>query len=55
MRHRTGPLRKVSRVVIRSGGLYEQDLVELECGHRVRSNSRNRAHCDKCPAPEKPV
>jgi hypothetical protein len=48
-RHRTGPLRKVVRVIHRSGQLYEQGMVELECGHRVRSNSRNRAHCGQCP------
>jgi hypothetical protein len=49
-KHRTGPLRVVKRVILKTGQLYQQNLVELECKHRVRSNSPvgNRAHCDIC-------
>jgi len=49
-RQRTGPLRRVTRIIIKSGQLYIQNLVELECGHRVKSNSTvgRRAHCADC-------
>ena len=50
--NRTGPLKHVTRVVVRTGEQRVQNLVELECGHRVRSDSPvgNRAHCNRCPA-----
>ena len=49
-KHRTGPLKQVVRVIVRTGRLYEQNLVQLECGHKVRSNSPvgNRAPCGDC-------
>jgi hypothetical protein len=47
---RTGPRRDVVRIIIKTRGTYEQSLVQLSCGHRVRSNSPigHRAHCDTC-------
>lgn len=46
-RQRVGPLRPVARVICRAPGLFMQGLVELSCGHRVRSNSLvgQRARC----------
>ena len=51
--HRTGPLKKVVRVIIRTGDQRVQNFVQLECGHRVRSDSPvgRRAHCGACEAP----
>jgi hypothetical protein len=50
-RQRKGPLKAIRRVVRRAiGGGYNQALVELECGHLVKTNSTRRARCDRCPA-----
>lgn len=48
--HRTGPLRLVKRIIFKTGEQRVQNLVELECGHRVRSDSPlgHRAHCNHC-------
>lgn len=45
---RKGPLRKIVGLVKAGDGLFDRDLVELECGHRVRSDGIYRARCDKC-------
>ncbi len=48
-RQRRGPLKAIKRVLRKAiGGGYHQALVELECGHIVKSNSKDRARCDKC-------
>lgn len=47
-KQRRGPLRKIVGVIVPSTGLFDADLVELECGHRVRSNGQERARCNYC-------
>jgi hypothetical protein len=48
-RQRKGPLKPIKRVLRRAvAGGYYQSLVELSCGHLVKTNSRRRARCDKC-------
>lgn len=48
-RQRRGPLKAIVKVVRRAvGGGYNQAVVELECGHLVKSNANKHARCDKC-------
>jgi hypothetical protein len=48
-RQRHGPLKAIKRVIRRAvGGGYNQSLVELECGHIVKSNAKGHARCDRC-------
>jgi hypothetical protein len=48
-RQRKGPLKQIKRLIRRAiGGGYNQALVELECGHIVKTNSKRRARCDRC-------
>lgn len=49
-KQRTGPLRAVRRIIVKTTSTFQQNYVELVCGHKVRSNSPvgNRAHCDTC-------
>jgi hypothetical protein len=52
-RQRKGPLRAITRVLRRAvGGGYYQAVVELSCGHIVKSNARTRARCDQCETPK---
>lgn len=47
---RRGPLKSIKRVIRKAvAGGYHQALVELECSHIVKTNSKRRARCDKCP------
>lgn len=42
------PLRKVVRVIVRFGNMFQADLVELECGHEASSWGGVRARCPQC-------
>lgn len=50
LRQRRGPLRKIVALLLASDDAFSPDLVELECGHQVRSNGIYRARCAKCAA-----
>jgi hypothetical protein len=42
------PLRRIVRVVLPAEGMFDRNLVELECGHQTRSNGMHRARCQHC-------
>ena len=50
---RKGPLKRVVKILRKSGGPYDHGVVQLECGHIVRSSSANRARCAECAGPPK--
>lgn len=47
-RQRKGPLRLIVAVLVPSGGLFDPAYVELECGHKVRSQGASKARCSEC-------
>lgn len=47
-RQRKGPLKKIVATISYSTGMFDPALVELECGHQVRSHGQFKARCDKC-------
>lgn len=42
------PLRKIVGVIRGAENMFDQNIVELECGHTTRSNGHYRARCRKC-------
>lgn len=54
-RQRKGPLKKIVRIISDSTGIFDPALVELECGHKLRSSGQLRARCDKCAPPKAPT
>ncbi len=47
-RKKGAPLRKVVRTIQRQTSIFEEAIVELECGHEARSWGGVRARCVKC-------
>ena len=47
-RQRKGPLKAIRRVLRRAAHKFDSALVELACGHQVKSNGKTSARCDKC-------
>lgn len=45
---RRAPLRRIARVVRYRESLFDADLAELECGHRVLAYGDLRARCVEC-------
>lgn len=49
-RKRKAPLRKIVSVLVARADMFGSDLVELECGHRMRAYGSLRARCTDCAA-----
>lgn len=49
-RQRIGPLKKIVKILRRPPHKFAQGLALLECGHRVKTDSTDRARCGECSA-----